>query len=198
MPDESRRGETAERFFEQIPDIHEGLLVDAEMFTECDPAAHCRQEVILCYPGFFAIMVHRLAHAIHSLGIPILPRLLSEAAHSRTGIDINPAARIGRNFYIDHGTGIVIGETAEIGDNVKMYQGVTLGATFVKKEMQGTKRHPTIEDGVILYAGCTILGGNTVIGRGSIIGGNVWLTESVPPDSKVFYRAELVPAESER
>jgi serine O-acetyltransferase len=170
-------------------------LEDAELFTESDPASAGHDEVILCYPGFYAIMVYRFANAIHALGIPILPRLLSEHAHSRTGIDIHPGATIGRHFYIDHGTGIVIGETTVIGDGVKMYQGVTLGATFVKKDLQGTKRHPTIEDGVILYAGCTILGGGTVIGRGSVIGGNVWLTESVEPGTKVFYRSEIVPAE---
>lgn len=188
LPDEARREAVADAFFAQIPSIYDGLLEDAEMFSECDPASNCHQEVVLCYPGFYAIMVYRLAHAIHSLDIPILPRLLSEHAHSRTGIDIHPGARIGRHFYIDHGTGIVIGETCIIGAGVKMYQGVTLGATFVKKDLQGVKRHPTIEDGVILYAGCTILGGETVIGAGSIIGGNVWLTESVPPGTRVFYK----------
>ena len=194
LPDEAHRKEVTERFFEQIPAIYEGLLEDAELFIECDPASMCREEVMLCYPGFYAIMVHRLAHAIYSLGIPILPRILSEHAHSRTGIDIHPGATIGRHFYIDHGTGIVIGETCVIGEGVKMYQGVTLGATFVKKDLQGSKRHPTIEDGVIMYAGCTILGGNTMIGRGSVIGGNVWLTESVAPGTKVFYRAEIIPS----
>ncbi len=194
LPDGVRRGEITERFFERIPAIYESLLEDAEIFTECDPASTGRDEVVLCYPGFYAIMVYRFAHAIYSLGIPILPRLLSEHAHSRTGIDIHPGATIGKHLYIDHGTGIVIGETTVIGEGVKMYQGVTLGATFVKKDLQGTKRHPTIEDGVILYAGCTILGGDTVIGRGSVIGGNVWLTESVEPGTKVFYRSEIVPA----
>lgn len=193
LSDGVRRNEVTEAFFGQIPTIYEDLMADAEMFTECDPASVGREEVILCYPGFYAITVYRLANAIHRLGIPILPRLLSEHAHSRTGIDIHPGATIGKHFYIDHGTGIVIGETCVIGENVKMYQGVTLGATFVKKDLQGSKRHPTIGDGVILYAGCTILGGDTVIGRDSVIGGNVWLTESMPPDSKVFYRAEFVP-----
>ncbi|MDR2894482.1 MAG: serine acetyltransferase [Alistipes sp.] len=195
LPDGARRCEMTERFFEQIPDIHRGLVEDADMFAECDPASRCRDEVVLCYPGFYAIMVYRLAHAIHTLGIPILPRILSEHAHSRTGIDIHPGATIGRHFYIDHGTGIVIGETTVIGDGVKIYQGVTLGATFVKKDLQGTRRHPTIEDGVILYAGCTILGGDTVIGREAVIGGNVWLTHSVDPGSKVFYRPETVSQE---
>ncbi len=191
LPDGTHRSEVTERFFAQIPDIFADLLEDSAMFTECDPASTCREEVVLCYPGFYAIMVYRLAHAIHSVGVPILARLLSEHAHSRTGIEIHPGASIGKHFYIDHGTGIVIGETCVIGEGVKMYQGVTLGATFVKKDLQGIKRHPTIEDGVIMYAGCTILGGDTVIGRGAIIGGNVWLTESVPPGKKVFYKPEI-------
>ncbi len=194
LPDSAKVGEATEHFFARIPAIYDGLMEDAEMFSRCDPASVCREEVILCYPGFYAIMVYRLASAIHSLGIPILPRLLSEHAHSRTGIDIHPGATIGRRFYIDHGTGIVIGETCIIGENVKMYQGVTLGATFVTKELQGSKRHPTIGDNVILYAGCTILGGETVIGHDSIIGGNVWLTESVAPATKVFYKPEIIPA----
>jgi serine O-acetyltransferase len=187
VPDAVRRDEITERFFAQVPAIYEGLLNDAALFNESDPASVSADEIVLCYPGFYAIMVHRLSHAILSLGVPILPRILSEHAHSRTGIDIHPGATIGRHFYIDHGTGIVIGETSKIGDNVKMYQGVTLGATFVKKDLQGSKRHPTIEDNVILYAGCTILGGDTVIGAGSVIGGNVWLVESVAPGSKIFY-----------
>ena len=198
LPDGVRRGELTERFFEQIPEIYDSLREDAELFTESDPASVSRDEVVLCYPGFYAIMVYRLGPAIHALGIPILPRLLSEHAHSRTGIDIHPGATIGKHFYIDHGTGIVIGETAVIGDGVKMYQGVTLGATFVKKDLQGTKRHPTIEDGVILYAGCTILGGDTVIGRGSVVGGNVWLTESVAPGTTVFYKADIIPVEGKK
>jgi serine O-acetyltransferase len=191
LPDGARRNEATERFFAQVPAIYDGLLEDAEMFNESDPASQSAEEIILCYPGFYAIMVYRLAHTIHTLGIPVLPRILSEHAHSRTGIDIHPGAKIGRHFYIDHGTGIVIGETCEIGDNVKVYQDVTLGATFVKKDLQGLKRHPTIGNGVILYAGCTILGGNTVIGSGSVIGGNVWLMESVPPGTKVFYKTNL-------
>ena len=192
LPGEADCDRVTGEFFSQIPEIYAGLLEDAEMFNECDPAAFCKEEVILSYPGFYAIMVHRLAHAIHLLEIPILPRILSEHAHSRTGIDIHPAATIGKNFYIDHGTGIVIGGTCVIGERVKMYQGVTLGATFVKKELKGKKRHPTIEDNVILYANCTILGGDTVIGRDSIVGGNVWLTESVPPHTKVFHKSDIV------
>lgn len=191
LPEGRSREEATERFFAQVPGLYVDLIEDAEMFNESDPAAHSMEEVVLSYPGFYAIMIHRFAHAIYELNIPILPRILSEHAHSKTGIDIHPAARIGKHFYIDHGTGIVIGGTCIIGDNVKMYQGVTLGATFVKKDMQGTKRHPTIEDGVILYAGCTILGGDTVVGAGSVIGGSVWLTESVPAGSKVFHKAEI-------
>jgi serine O-acetyltransferase len=196
MQGDAHADEATEAFFARIPDIFAGFLEDAAHFNECDPAARGPEEVILCYPGFYAIMVHRLAHAIHLLGVPILPRILSETAHSRTGIDIHPGATIGRRFYIDHGTGIVIGETCVIGDDVTMYQGVTLGATFVRKSLQGLKRHPTIEDGVVMYAGCTILGGDTVIGRGSTIGGNVWLTESVAPDTKVFYKVDIVPRET--
>ncbi|MDR1671023.1 MAG: serine acetyltransferase [Alistipes sp.] len=191
LADSARRDEATQRFFDQVPSIYEGLLEDAEMFSDSDPASQSAEEIILCYPGFYALMVYRLSHAIYALGIPILPRILSEHAHSRTGIDIHPGATIGRHFYIDHGTGIVIGETTVIGDNVKVYQGVTLGATFVKKDLQGQKRHPTICDGVILYAGCTILGGATIIGEGSVIGGNVWLTESVAPHTKVFYKADI-------
>jgi serine O-acetyltransferase len=192
LPEGAVRGQTVEAFFSCVPDIYTGLMEDAEMFKECDPAAFCREEVILSYPGFYAIAVHRLAHVIYTLGIPILPRILSEHAHSRTGIDIHPGATIGRRFYIDHGTGIVIGETCVIGENVKMYQGVTLGATFVERDLQGKKRHPEIEGNVILYAGCTILGGGTVVGHDSVIGGNVWLTESVPPHTKVYHKPEIV------
>jgi len=191
MADASAVAEAEERFFSEVTEIYGGLREDAEHFAECDPAAHCAEEVVLCYPGFYAIMVYRLAHAVYRQGIPILPRLLAEHAHSRTGIDIHPAARIGSRFYIDHGTGVVIGETTIIGNNVTIYQGVTLGATFVKKSLRGVKRHPTIEDGVILYAGCTILGGDTVVGAGSIVGGNVWLTESVAPGTKIFYKPEI-------
>jgi serine O-acetyltransferase len=194
LPDGARRSEVTESFFSQIPAIYADLSDDAAHFHECDPAARCAEEVVLCYPGFYAIMVYRLSHAIRELGIPILPRILSEHAHSRTGIDIHPGATIGRRFFIDHGTGVVIGETTTIGNNVTMYQGVTLGATFVEKNLQGLKRHPTIEDNVILYAGCTILGGKTVIGEGSTIGGNVWLLESVAPHTKVFHKPDIVPA----
>jgi len=184
--------DVAQRFFEEIPLIYAGLMQDAEHFAACDPAAYSKEEIILCYPGYYAIAVHRFAHEMYRLGIPILPRVISEWAHSQTGIDIHPGATIGKRFYIDHGTGIVIGETAEIGDNVTIYQGVTLGATYVDKDLTGLRRHPKIEDNVILYAGSTILGGDTVIGHDTVVGGNVWLTESVPPYSKVYHRPEIV------
>jgi len=155
-----------------------------------DPAAHCIDEILLSYPAAYAITAYRAAHELHRIGVPLIPRMLTELAHSRTGIDIHPGASIGESFFIDHGTGVVIGETTIIGNNVKLYQGVTLGAlSFPKDEkgrlLRGQKRHPTIEDRVVIYAGATILGGDTVIGEGSIIGGNVWLTESVPPGSRV-------------
>ena len=184
--------ELTERFFDEIPLIYTGLMKDAAMYDRCDPAAYCREEIILCYPGFYAVMVYRLAHVLHKLQIPILPRVIAEYAHSQTGIDIHPGATIGKGFYIDHGTGIVIGETTIIGNNVKIYQGVTLGAAFVDKELHGVRRHPKIEDNVIIYAGSTILGGDTVIGHDTVIGGNVWLTESVPPYSRVYHRPEIV------
>ena len=167
-------------------------MKDANLYKSCDPAAYCTEEVILCYPGFYAVMVYRLSHVMHRLDIPVLPRVVSEYAHSQTGIDIHTGATIGPRFYIDHGTGIVIGETTVIGRNVKLYQGVTLGARFVEKELTGVKRHPTIEDNVIIYAGSTILGGDTVVGHDTVIGGNVWLTESVPPHSTVYHKPEII------
>jgi len=184
----------SELFFAKIPSIHEQLLKDAQHFADCDPAAKSVGEVMLCYPGYYAIAVYRLANEMYKLKIPVIPRAISEHAHSKTGIDIHPGATIGKYFYIDHGTGIVIGETTEIGDNVKIYQGVTLGAMYVEKSLQNTKRHPTIEDNVIIYAGSAILGGNTVIGKNTVVGGNVWLTKSVEPDSIVYnnHKAEVV------
>jgi len=146
---------------------------------------------MVAYPGFYATAVYRLSHQLHVQGIKTLPRLLSEYAHSKTGIDIHPGAEIGSSFFIDHGTGIVIGETTVIGDNVKIYQGVTLGALNVDKSHASSKRHPTIEDNVIIYSGATILGGDTVVGRQSVIGGNVWLTYSVPPFSVVYHKSEI-------
>lgn len=174
------------QYFQSLPTLAKIIDLDAEAAFQGDPAARSLEEVIVSYPGFYAIAVHRLAHALHLLGVPLLPRLMSEYAHERTGIDIHPGATIGESFFIDHGTGVVIGETSKIGKNVKIYQGVTLGALSVKKRLQNIKRHPTIEDDVVIYANSTILGGETVVGSGSVIGGNVWLTHSVASGSKVF------------
>ncbi len=179
-------------FFSKISAIYESLVEDAQLFVDFDPAAHSRESVILYYPGFYAISVYRLSHQLFELKIPYLPRMISEYAHSKTGIDIHPGARIGKHFFIDHGTGIVIGETTIIGNNVKIYQGVTLGAASVNKGMKGKKRHPTIEDNVIVYSGSTILGGDTVIGHDTVVGGNVWLTKSVPPFSTVYHESKIV------
>jgi serine O-acetyltransferase len=178
-------------FFEAIPGIYLLLLEDAQAIHDGDPAAKSPDQVIRTYPGFLAIACYRIGHAFCQIGVPLLPRILTEYAHSKTGIDIHPRANIGTHFCIDHGTGIVIGETTNIGDNVKIYQGVTLGALSVKKEMAKMKRHPTIEDNVIIYAGATILGGNTIIGQNSIIGGNVWLTDSIPQNSRVYHKSQI-------
>lgn len=183
--------EIVKEYFSLIPDIYDQLLLDAKAICEFDPAAHSLEEIILAYPGFQAIMVYRLVHPLYQLGIPILPRLLSEFAHTNTGIDINPGAKIGKSFFIDHGTGIVIGETTIIGNNVKIYQGVTIGALNVRKDEAKIKRHPTIEDNVIIYSGATILGGNTVIGHDSVIGGNVWLTNSLDAYSVVYHKSKV-------
>ena len=180
------------RFFESLVAIHSDLLSDLEAILDFDPAAKSRAEVLLAYPGFFAIFVYRIANYLWVHKVNILPRVLSELAHSKTGIDIHPGANIGKRFFIDHGTGIVIGETAKIGNNVKIYQGVTLGALSVSKDKAKEKRHPTIEDDVIIYANATILGGNTTIGKGAIIGGNVWITESVPAQSLVYHKSEII------
>lgn len=174
-------------FLERLPKVHALLHLDAEAILAGDPAAVDKTEVIRSYPGFRAIAVYRLAHEFFQLGVPLIPRILTEHVHSLSGIDIHPGAAIGERFCIDHGTGVVIGETVHIGNDVKIYQGVTLGALSVTKEMAQTKRHPTIQDRVVIYSGATILGGNTVIGHDSIIGGNVWLTQSVPPFSRVYY-----------
>ncbi len=173
-----------------LPAVHASLLLDAEAILEGDPAAESLDEVIAAYPGFLAIAIHRIAHEICELGVPILPRLLAEVAHTRTGIDIHPGATIGRGFCIDHGTGIVIGETAVIGDGVKLYQGVTLGALSVIKGLAGTKRHPTIGDRVVIYANATVLGGDTVIGEDSVIGGNVFVTSSVSAGSILYQTSQ--------
>jgi serine O-acetyltransferase len=174
-----------DEFFEELSNIRVILAKDLEAAVRGDPAAKSADEVILSYPGFQAITVHRMAHFFYTRQIPLIPRMMSELIHTRTGIDIHPGAQIGESFFIDHGTGIVIGETTVIGKNVKLYQGVTLGALSVKKGESGVKRHPTIEDDVTIYANATILGGETVIGRGSVIGGSAWITKSIPQDSKV-------------
>lgn len=175
----------------KLPQLQDQLYNEAKIFYQNDPAANSVEEVILTYPGFFALTVYRVSHELYKLNTPIIPRLFSEYAHSKVGIDINPGASIGDGFYIDHGTGIVIGETTVIGKNVAIYQGVTLGALFVTKDLAHEKRHPTIEDNVVIYAGATILGGQTVIGHDSIIGGNSWLTQSVLPYSMVIQNAEI-------
>ncbi len=182
-----RRGrELAADFLDALPEIRSRLLEDADAALEWDPAAVSIEEVILTYPGFRAISVYRAAHWLCSHGIPYVPRVMTETAHAETGIDIHPGARVGRRFFIDHGTGVVIGESSIIGNDVKIYQGVTLGALSVRRRLAGAKRHPTIEDRVVIYAGATVLGGDTVIGEGSVIGGNVWITESVAPGTMVL------------
>ena len=182
----------ARSFSEALPGIHAQLMLDAEAINLGDPAAESLDEVILAYPGFAAIAIHRLAHELYRQRVPIFPRLLSELAHQMTGIDIHPGATLGSSLAIDHGTGIVIGESTVIGNNVKLYQGVTLGALSVKKSLARSKRHPTIEDNVVIYAHSVILGGDTVIGHDSVIGGNVWLTGSIPPFSYVHQESSAV------
>lgn len=183
-------GPVAQNFFQnELPALYDVLWQDAEAAYAGDPAAQNLQEVVIAYPGFYGVAVYRIAHYFFHLGIPTLPRLFSEEAHERTGIDIHPGAKIGRSFFMDHGTGIVIGGTSIIADNVKIYQGVTLGALSVDKSLASTKRHPTIEEGVVIYAGATILGGETVIGRNSVIGGNTWIVESVQPYSVVYNKS---------
>lgn len=188
---EGEPDEQSQQFFESLPGLYPLLVKDAEAIYRFDPACTSLQEVICAYPGFYAIAVYRIANQLFRQGVPLLPRIMTEYAHGKTGIDIHPGASIGQSFFIDHGTGVVIGETAIIGDNVKLYQGVTLGALMVKKSMATKKRHPTIEDNVIIYAGSTVLGGETVIGHDSVIGGNVWLTESVPPHSVVYHTSTV-------
>ena len=190
-------GAVAGQFFDALPRIYDKLNEDVEAMYEGDPAAKSRSEVIQTYPGFYAIAAYRMAHQLHVLGVKGIPRVITEHAHSRTGIDIHPSATIGNHFCIDHGTGVVIGETAVIGDHVKIYQGVTLGALSVSKDDATRKRHPTLEDHVVVYAGATILGGETVIGHHSVVGGNVWLTRSVPAHSKIYYQAKMYNGETE-
>ncbi len=174
-------------FFDRIPNVREYVDTDVEAFIKGDPAAYNKNEIILSYPGLYAITVYRLAHELQQLGVPLIPRIMTEYAHSKTGIDINPGATIGKYFFIDHGTGIVVGETTIIGDRVKVYQGVTIGALSTRDVigLKGEKRHPTIEDDVTIYSGASILGGETVIGKGSVIGSNAFITEPIPPGSKV-------------
>lgn len=181
-------------FLRRLPSVRSLVAGDVVAAYRGDPAAKTYDEIVFCYPGLYAVVVQRLAHELHRLGVPLLPRMMTEQAHGQTGIDIHPGARIGREFFIDHGTGVVIGETCEIGDRVTIYQGVTLGAlSFPRDEegdlVRGTKRHPTIEDDVVIYSGATILGGHTVVGSGSVVGGNVWITESLPPGTKVTLEA---------
>ncbi len=200
---ERQAAECAEEFIARLPSVREVLATDVRAAYEGDPAAVCYDEIIFSYPGLYAIMTYRLAHELHALDVPLIPRIMTEHAHSRTGIDIHPGTRVGPGFFIDHGTGVVVGGTAVIGSGVKLYQGVTLGAFSFDKDADGqlirhTKRHPTIEDDVVVYAGATILGGDTVIGRGSVIGGNVWLTHSVPPGTRVLQdspRLRIITAE---
>ena len=179
-------------FFRAIPGIRAVAQTDVEAFYDGDPAAFSVDEIVFCYPGLFAITVYRLAHVLYTLEVPMLPRIMTEHAHSVTGIDINPGATIGKYFFIDHGTGIVVGETTVIGDHVKVYQGVTLGALSTRggQSLRGKKRHPTIEDNVTIYAGASILGGGTVIGRDSVIGSNVFITHSIPACTTVSVKSQ--------
>lgn len=189
---ESRAQEISLQFFRAIPSVRAVSQTDVEAFYDGDPAAYSTDEIIFCYPGLFAITVYRLAHVLYTLGVPMLPRIMTEHAHSVTGIDINPGATIGNYFFIDHGTGIVVGETTIIGDHVKIYQGVTLGALTTRggQSLRGRKRHPTIEDNVTIYAGASILGGETVIGRDCVIGSNVFITHSIPESTTVSVKSQ--------
>ena len=177
----------------KLPMLREKLAGDVKAAFEGDPASRGLDEVIFCYPGLHAVLIYRLAHVLYHLDVPLIPRIMTEHAHSLTGIDIHPGAHLGNNFFIDHGTGVVIGQTTKIGDRVRIYQGVTLGALSLTKEevssLRSSRRHPTIEDDVIIYSGATILGGETVVGARSVIGGNTWITESVPPDTTVLLKA---------
>jgi serine O-acetyltransferase len=191
LPEPATAEELTIRFIGRLVDLRAMLSRDVEAAYAGDPAAKGYDEIVVAYPAIRALAIHRIAHELQGYGVPLLPRIMSEYAHDRTGIDIHPGAQIGSYFFMDHGTGIVIGETAVIGDRVRLYQGVTIGATSIRdsSSLRGKKRHPTIEDDVTIYAGATILGGDTVIGAGTIIGGNVWLTSSVPPRSRVMVDA---------
>ncbi len=180
------------KFLETIPMIREYIQTDVQAFFDGDPAAFNKDEIIFSYPGLYAILVNRIAHQLHLLSVPLIPRMMTEHAHSVTGIDIHPGATIGKYFFIDHGTGIVIGETTEIGDNVKVYQGVTLGALSTRggQKLKNKKRHPTIEDNVTIYSGASILGGETVVGHDAVIGGNVFITSSVPAGARISVKTQ--------
>ena len=189
--------ELAIRFLNGLPEIKSLLIGDADAIYEGDPAAHSCEEVLICYPGFYAISIHRLAHAMYKMDIPLLPRIMSEYAHEKTGIDIHPGATIGERFCIDHGTGIVIGETAKLGHDVKLYQGVTLGAkSFSLDEdgnpVKGVHRHPEIGNGVVIYANAVILGGDTKVGDNCVIGGNAWITKSIPANTMLYYDGDKI------
>ena len=185
-----KAGDICRKFLKKIPNIIEVLLSDVQATYDGDPAARSKHEIIFAYPGIFAISVFRLAHELHMLSVPLLPRMMTEYAHSRTGIDIHPGADIDHHFCIDHGTGVVIGETTKIGAFVKLYQGVTLGALSTRsgQNLRGKKRHPTLDDAVTVYSGASILGGDTVVGKGSVIGGNVFITQSIPPNTRVYLK----------
>jgi len=182
--------EIVKSFFVELPIIYEELKTDATQILESDPAANSCDEIYMAYPGFYAVSIYRFAHSLGKLKVKLLPRVITEFAHSKTGIDIHPEAKIGKSFFIDHGTGVVIGQTAIIGDRVKIFQGVTLGALSVEKTFANLKRHPTIEENVVIYSGATILGGETIIGKNTVIGGNVWVTESVPANSLVYHKSD--------
>lgn len=193
-PCDAKARRLAQEFLEKIPAIREVLAGDVQAAYEGDPAATNTDEVILAYPGVLAVTVYRLAHELHVLDVPLMPRIMTEWAHTITGVDIHPGATIGRNFFIDHATGVVIGETTEIGDNVKLYQGVTLGALSFRKDargrvIRGHKRHPTVEGEVTIYANATVLGGGTTVGRGSVVGASVFLTRAIPAQHAVTHRA---------
>ena len=185
---------TGEYFIKELPSLKEKMDKDLDFFFESDPASESKEEIVIAYPGFYAIMLYRIAHIIYDLKVPYIPRLITEIAHSKTGIDIHPACKIGSPFFIDHGTGIVIGETSEIGNFVKMYHGVTLGALSLKegRELEGKKRHPTIKDYVTIYSGASILGGKTIIEERAVIGSNVFIVNSVVKDTKVIYSQDLI------
>lgn len=195
LADGFSREKVVRRTIERLPAVRSLIAEDVAAAYAGDPAARTYDEIVVAYPSVFALAIYRIAHELHVQGVALLPRIMSEYAHGRTGIDIHPGATIGHHFFIDHGTGVVVGETAQIGERVRVYQGVTIGAASVRDsdELRGHKRHPTVEDDVTIYAGATILGGGTTIGRGSVIGGNVWITESVPPNSRVM----AVPAQNQ-